>query len=1098
MKRYLLTCLMAVSLCLTAIADNVVSITSGQGHPDDEVEIAVKLTNSDEITAIEILIPLGDNLDYVDGSVTLNSERSNGHQITAAEQDGKLNVCIYSIALASLKGAEGEICSFKVKLGKEPAKYQLVPEVVISDKSGNAISSNANSGAVTILTPKIEVITPVIDYGEVPIRSSYTQSLTIRNSGNEPLEITGFTFDNSDLSASPKNVTIEPGNTQNIVLTYSPLKRGTISSIVNISSNAINSRAGKATVKAQPFSVNELHVQHAEGISDQEVIVVLKMNNMEPIAAAQCSFQLPEELVYVEGSAKAGSMCNGTNHKVSASVQGRTLTLLLYSSSNGTIPEGDGELMTFKVRLDGQSGWYYINPGDVTLSNVGMENMVSATSGEYVVIQSPSFSGNNSLSFGESPITEKVTATYSIYNSSSVDLVISNVAFLAEGYAVEGDLPITIGPRQRQNLTVSYTPAKEGEHRTTMQIYTNDPVNRMYSVALEGKIYEPNRITVNGDNTLTGYQFTFGLDNYTDIVAVQMNVSWLSGMTTSTAKLTATDRLKNHSYLVTDVGNGTYQILIYSMANNPISGNSGSLFTLDYSAADGVTYRDTELRVTDIVLSDANGSNYVSDGVVNALAAFNNFSLKFEVENNVISEQFVKAGTEIVAPKTEDIVGYTFTWTNFPATMPNNDLVVIGSYTPNNYSVVYMVDGEEFYSETVAYGTELTAIDAPVREGYTFSGWSEIPTTMPASNVTVEGTFTVNSYKLTYVVDGEEHHSEQVEYGTELAAIDAPVKEGNTFSGWVGLPKTMPAKDVVVTGSFSTNSYTLTYKVDGEEFHTELIEYGKELTALETPTKEGYTFSGWSEVPATMPAENVTIEGTFTVNSYKLTYVVDGEEHHSELVEYGSALTSLAEPTKEGSTFSGWVGLPKTMPAKDVVVTGSFSTNSYTITYILDGEEYHSELVEFGKELTVLAEPTKEGYTFSGWSKIPATMPSENVTVEGSFTINSYKLTYMVDGEEYHSELVEFGKELTELAEPTKEGYTFSGWSEIPATMPAEDVVITGNFVVDSIEHLYDNSFVNVYSINGKLLLQKVTIDDAKRILERGLYIINGSKILIQ
>ena len=125
-------------------------------------------------------------------------------------------------------------------------------------------------------------------------------------------------------------------------------------------------------------------------------------------------------------------------------------------------------------------------------------------------------------------------------------------------------------------------------------------------------------------------------------------------------------------------------------------------------------------------------------------------------------------------------------------------------------------------------------------------------------------------------------------------------------------------------------------------------------------------------------------------------------------------------------------------------------------------------------------------------------MLAGNVTIEGSFTINSYKLTYVIDGEEYHSETVVYGTELTAIDAPVKEGYTFSGWSEIPATMPAEDVVITGNFVVDSIEHLYDNSFVNVYSINGKLLLQKVTIDDAKRIQERGLYIINGSKILIQ
>jgi uncharacterized repeat protein (TIGR02543 family) len=369
---------------------------------------------------------------------------------------------------------------------------------------------------------------------------------------------------------------------------------------------------------------------------------------------------------------------------------------------------------------------------------------------------------------------------------------------------------------------------------------------------------------------------------------------------------------------------------------------------------------------------------------------------------------------------------------------------------------------------------------------------------MPAENATIDGTFTVNSYKLTYVVDGEEHHSELVEYGTSLTAIAAPTKEGNTFSGWVGLPKTMPAKDVTVTGSFSTNSYTLTYKVDGEEFHTELIEYGKELTALETPTKEGYTFSGWSEVPELMPSENVTIEGTFTINSYKLTYIVDGSEFHTETIEYGTQLSALTEPTKEGYTFSGWSEIPATMPAKEVTVTGSFSINSYTLTYLVDGEEYHSEIVEYGKEVIALETPTKEGYTFSGWSEIPETMPSENVTVEGTFTVNYYLLVYYLDGELFASDSVAFGEKIIAPEVSEIDGYIFNGWDNVPETMPAEDVVINGNLIVDRIEIISDSSLVNVYSINGKLLLKNVPLEDAKKILQRGIYIINGSKILIE
>lgn len=78
-----------------------------------------------------------------------------------------------------------------------------------------------------------------------------------------------------------------------------------------------------------------------------------------------------------------------------------------------------------------------------------------------------------------------------------------------------------------------------------------------------------------------------------------------------------------------------------------------------------------------------------------------------------------------------------------------------------------------------------------------------------------------------------------------------------------------------------------------------------------------------------------------------------------------------------------------------------------------------------------------------GWTKFAAIVESEDVR---HGTINKYKLTYMVDGAEYKSYEVEYGATITPETAPTKEGYTFSGWSEIPATMPAHDVTITGTF----------------------------------------------------
>jgi archaellum component FlaG (FlaF/FlaG flagellin family) len=216
--------------------------------------------------------------------------------------------------------------------------------------------------------------------------------------------------------------------------------------------------------------------------------------------------------------------------------------------------------------------------------------------------------------------------------------------------------------------------------------------------------------------------------------------------------------------------------------------------------------------------------------------------------------------------------------------------------------------------------------------------------------------------------------------------IEAPIKEGHTFSGWSEAPATMPAGDVTIEGSFAVNNYTVTYIVDGEVYATETVAYGSEIVLRDEPTKEGHTVSGWSEAPATMPAEDVTINGVFTVNTYNVIYKVDGEEYQVVPVTYGSEITLIEAPTKEGHTFSGWSEAPVTMPAKDITIEGTFTVNNYTVTYLVDGEVYATETVAYGSEIVLIDAPTKEGYTFSGWSEAPVTMPAEDIVIEGYFT----------------------------------------------------------------------------------------------------------------
>ena len=481
------------------------------------------------------------------------------------------------------------------------------------------------------------------------------------------------------------------------------------------------------------------------------------------------------------------------------------------------------------------------------------------------------------------------------------------------------------------------------------------------------------------------------------------------------------------------------------------------------------------------------------DVVIKGSFKINSYKVTYRVDGEQVGEAetygFNAPVTLREAPEKE---GYTFSgWSRDTGfNMPAKDVVIEGSFTINNYTVTYLVDGKQTgETETYQYNQEVTVKADAEREGYTFSGWSSEDVKenfiqkllsnsiagrtfhMPAKNVVIEGSFDINSYKVTYKVDGKPvGEVETYNYGTLVTVRQSPEKEGYTFSGWSRTEAfEMPARDIVIEGSYKINSYTVTYKVDGEQYgETETYEYGAAVTLREKPSREGYTFKGWSyENGFKMPAGDVVIEGSYKINSYTVTYKVDGQQYgEPEVYKYNELVRLKSEPIKEGYTFSHWnYGEDFLMPAKDVVIEGSFGINSYTVTYKVDGVQYGStETYEYGSTVTLREEPEREGYTFNGWNrKGNFTMPAGDIVIEGSFKINSYTVTYKVDGEiSGETESYEYGADVTLREEPVKEGYTFSHWSRTTGfTMPAENVVIEGSFKI--------NSYTVTYKVDGEI-----------------------------
>ncbi|MDE5586636.1 MAG: InlB B-repeat-containing protein, partial [Muribaculaceae bacterium] len=443
----------------------------------------------------------------------------------------------------------------------------------------------------------------------------------------------------------------------------------------------------------------------------------------------------------------------------------------------------------------------------------------------------------------------------------------------------------------------------------------------------------------------------------------------------------------------------------------------------------------------------------------------NSYNLVFRAGEEIVFEGQLQYGAEISVPEAKAKEGHSFSgWGDVPATMPARDLVFESKYTANLYTVKFIVDEKEYQTASFEYGVPVVVPEMPEVEGHSFSGWGDVPATMPAFDIVLGGTYAENFYTVTYRIDGVVLFTDDVEYGTSISVPAAPEREGYTFNGWGDVPTSMPAYNLEYDGSYTVNTYDVIFKIGDEIVYSGSIAYGSEVVAPEVPVKEGHSFSGWGVVPATMPASPLEISGAYEPNHYNLAFLVDGNVFHSVSVVYGSELTAPEAPAREGHSFVGWAGLPATMPAADLVIDGTYSPNSYQLTFIAGEEKIFSDPIVYGTEISAPEAPAKEGHTFTGWGMVPGTMPASDLEIKGGYDVNNYTLTYLIDGQSFSTSQVAYGSALEAPEAPAKEGHSFVGWSDVPATMPASDLIVSGTYAV--------NSYNLVFKLDDEVLFE--------------------------
>ena len=266
--------------------------------------------------------------------------------------------------------------------------------------------------------------------------------------------------------------------------------------------------------------------------------------------------------------------------------------------------------------------------------------------------------------------------------------------------------------------------------------------------------------------------------------------------------------------------------------------------------------------------------------------------------------------------------------------------------------------------------------------------------------------------------------------------------------------------------------YEVVFKYEDKDgtFHTlttQQIESGKAAVAPAAPEKDGYRFIGWDKDFSNVTAD-MEVTAQYSEIGAKVKYQIiyqytDGTVAAQPWVaEFEKGVTyenTITSPQLEGFsvdqstvTFSGKVETDQT-----ITVTYTGTATTYTVKHLLqntDGKTYTEDASEkidgTTGTTTVAAARAYKGFTSQEVSQAKVNADGSTV-VEIKYDRNSYRLTWNTDGGSYvePSDIL-YGASITLPKEPTKLGYTFKGWANCPATMPAEDTTVTAKWEINT------------------------------------------------
>ena len=253
-----------------------------------------------------------------------------------------------------------------------------------------------------------------------------------------------------------------------------------------------------------------------------------------------------------------------------------------------------------------------------------------------------------------------------------------------------------------------------------------------------------------------------------------------------------------------------------------------------------------------------------------------------------------------------------------------------------------------------------------------------------------------------------------------------------------------------------------TFEFDGSVYNIQVVNKNSLLTVTE-PTSTAYViFNGWTVdgEPIDLATFRITQSTKIVADvthKYEVNFMVEGENHNSQIVLKDGKVTIPANPTKNGYVFDGWtldgnsvVNLANYTVTQNVTFTAKF-TKLYSVIFKYEDTTLKTDTVKSGQYATAPTASSTAYKVFNGWkvNGIMKDVSEYRITADTVFVADityKYDVKFMADGKVHNSQIVEKHAKPTVPGNPTKTNYVFVGWSvDETNTVDVSKYMIVGN-----------------------------------------------------